>query len=72
MKHLFLLFVVFLLTNCTIIKVYSGDNPYFLQETGVVVGAGSIGSDSIKILNNGQLLIIKGSHVYDSSGRLIK
>lgn len=72
MKHFIVFIFVLLFTSCTIVKIYSGDAPYFLQENDIVFYNDSVKHDSIKIIYNNKLFIIKDGHMYDNMGNLIK
>ena len=64
-----LLFVI--INGCTVIKIYSGNPPYYTSSTDIYFKNDSIKEDSVKVIYNGNQIIIRDSE-FDILGRKIK
>ena len=64
-----LLFVI--INGCTVIKIYSGNPPYYTSSTDIYFKNDSIKEDSVKIIYNGNQIIIRDGE-FDILGRKIK
>ena len=77
MKKLVFLICLIINTGCTIIKIYSGNPPYYTSSTEVYFRADSTSSitgtiqDSVKVMCNGKMVIIRNGE-FDIEGRRIK
>lgn len=71
MKKLFFLICLIINTGCTIIKIYSGNPPYYTSSTDIYFKNDSIKEDSVKIIYNGNQIIIRDGE-FDILGRKIK
>ena len=77
MKKLFFLICLIINTGCTVIKIYSGNPPYYTSSTEVYFRADSTSNiagtlqDSVKIMYNGRMIIIRNGE-FDIVGRRIK
>lgn len=73
-KILYLMFVfLFIVTNgCTVIKIYSGNPPYYTSSTDIYFKNDSIKKDSIKVIYNENQIIIMDDGEFDTLGRKIK
>lgn len=64
-----LLFVI--INGCTVIKIYSGNPPYYTSSTDIYFKNDSIKEDSVKVIYNGNQIIIRDGE-FDVLGRKIK
>lgn len=64
-----LLFVI--INGCTVIKIYSGNPPYYTSSTDIYFKNDSIKEDSVKVIYNGNQIIIRDGE-FDILGRKIK
>ena len=77
MKKLVFLICLIINTGCTIIKIYSGNPPYYASSTEVYFRADSTSNiagtlqDSVKVMCNGKMVIIRNGE-FDIVGRKIK
>ena len=77
MKKLVFLICLIINTGCTIIKIYSGNPPYYTSSTEVYFRADSTSNiagtiqDSVKVMCNGKMVIIRNGE-FDIVGRKIK
>ena len=77
MKKLVFLICLIINTGCTIIKIYSGNPPYYTSSTEVFFRADSTSNiagtiqDSVKIMYNDRMVIIRNGS-FDIEGRKIK
>ena len=71
------MFLFVIINGCTIIKIYSGNPPYYTSSTEVYFRADSTSSiagtlqDSVKVMCNGKMVIIRNGE-FDTVGRKIK
>ena len=69
-----LVFFILLIINtlgCTVIKIYSGNPPYYTSSTDIYFKNDSIKEDSVKVIYNGNQIIIRDGE-FDILGRKIK
>ena len=77
MKKLVFLICLIINTGCTVIKIYSGNPPYYTSSTEVFFRADSTSNiagtiqDSVKVMYNGRMVIIRNGS-FDIVGRKIK
>ena len=77
MKKLVFLICLIINTGCTIIKIYSGNPPYYTSSTEVYFRTDSTSNiagtmqDSVKVMCNGKMVIIRNGE-FDIVGRKIK
>ena len=77
MNKLVFLICLIINTGCTVIKIYSGNPPYYTSSTEVYFRADSTSStagtlqDSVKVMYNGRMVIIRDGG-FDMVGRRIK
>ena len=77
MKKLVFLICLIINTGCTIIKIYSGNPPYYTSSTEVYFRTDSTSNiagtiqDSVKVMCNGKMVIIRNDE-FDIVGRKIK
>ena len=77
MKKLVFLICLIINTGCTIIKIYSGNPPYYTSNTEVYFRTDSTSNitgtiqDSVKVMYNGKMVIIRNGE-FDIVGRKIK
>ena len=77
MKKLGFLICLIINTGCTVIKIYSGNPPYYTSSTEVYFRTDSVSSmegtlqDSVKVMYNGRMIIIRNGE-FDIVGRRIK
>ena len=77
MKKLVFIICLIINTGCTIIKIYSGNPPYYTSSTEVYFRADSASNiegtiqDSVKVMCNGKMVIIRNGE-FDIVGRKIK
>lgn len=64
-----LLFVI--INGCTVIKIYSGNPPYYTSSTDIYFKNDSIKEDNVKVMYNGNQIIIRDGG-FDILGRKIK
>ena len=71
------MFLFVIINGCTIIKIYSGNPPYYTSSTEVFFRADSTSNiagtlqDSVKVMYNGRMVIIRDGG-FDIVGRKIK
>ena len=71
------MFLFVIINGCTVIKIYSGNPPYYTSSTEVYFRADSTSStagtiqDSVKVMCNGKMVIIRNGE-FDIVGRKIK
>ena len=77
MKKLVFLICLIINTGCTIIKIYSGNPPYYTSSTEVYFRTDSTSNiagtlqDSVKVMYNGRMVIIRDG-CFDIVGKKIK
>lgn len=77
MKKLVFLICLIINTGCTIIKIYSGNPPYYTSSTEVYFRTDSTSNiagtlqDSVKVMYNGRMFIIRDG-CFDIVGKKIK
>lgn len=77
MKKLVFLICLIINTGCTVIKIYSGNPPYYTSSTEVYFRTDTTSSmegtlqDSVKVMYNGRMVIIRNGE-FDIVGRRIK
>ena len=77
MKKLVFLIWLIINTGCTVIKIYSGNPPYYTSSTEVYFRTDTTSSmegtlqDSVKVMYNGRMIIIRNGE-FDIVGRRIK
>ena len=77
MKKLVFLICLIINTGCTIIKIYSGNPPYYTSSTEVYFRTDSTSStagtlqDGVKVMYNGRIVIVRDDG-FDIVGRKIK
>lgn len=77
MKKLVFLICLIINTGCTIIKIYSGNPPYYTSSTEVYFRTDSTSNiagtiqDSVKVMCNGKIVVIRNGE-FDIVGRKIK
>lgn len=77
MKKLVFLICLIINTGCTVIKIYSGNPPYYTSSTEVYFRTDTTSSmegtlqDSVKVMYNGRMIIIRNGE-FDIVGRRIK
>lgn len=77
MKKLVFLICLIINTGCTVIKIYSGNPPYYTSSTEVYFRTDTTSSmegtlqDSVKLMYNGRMVIIRNGE-FDIVGRRIK
>lgn len=65
------MFLFVIINGCTIIKIYSGNPPYYTSSTDIYFKNDSIKEDSVKVIYNGNQIIIRDGE-FDILGRKIK
>lgn len=65
------MFLFVVINGCTIIKIYSGNPPYYTSSTDIYFKNDSIKEDSVKVIYNGNQIIIRDDE-FDILGRKIK
>lgn len=77
MKKLVFLICLIINTGCTVIKIYSGNPPYYTSSTEVYFRTDSTSNiagtiqDSVKVMCNGKIVVIRNGE-FDIVGRKIK
>ena len=70
-KLVFFILLIINTVGCTVIKIYSGNPPYYTSSTGIYFKNDSIKEDSVKVIYNGNQIIIRDGE-FDILGRKIK
>lgn len=77
MKKLLFLICLLINTGCTVIKIYSGNPPYYTSSTDIYFRSDSTlntartQQDSVKVVCDGKMIIIRNGE-FDILGRKIK
>ena len=70
-KLVFFILLIINTVGCTVIKIYSGNPPYYTSSTDIYFKNDSIKEDSVKVTHNGNQIIIRDGE-FDILGRKIK
>ena len=70
-KLVFFILLIINTVGCTVIKIYSGNPPYYTSSTDIYFKNDSIKEDSVKVIYNGNQIIIRDGE-FDIVGRKIK
>lgn len=70
-KLVFFILLIINTVGCTVIKIYSGNPPYYTSSTDIYFKNDSIKEDSVKVIYNGNQIIIRDGE-FDILGRKIK
>lgn len=71
------MFLFVIINGCTVIKIYSGNPPYYTSSTEVYFRTDSTSNiagtiqDSVKVMCNGKMVVIRNGE-FDIVGRKIK
>lgn len=70
--YLMFVFLFIVISGCTVIKIYSGNPPYYASSTDIYFKNDSTKKDSVKVIYNENQIIIRDDGEFDILGRKIK